>query len=32
MVVKTNKGAWGGWLMAPFLISGNLIDGIKNQV
>lgn len=29
MVVKTNNGAWGGWLIAPFLISGNLIDGIK---
>lgn len=29
MVVKTNNGAWGGWLIAPLLFSGDLIDGIK---
>lgn len=29
MVVKTGKGAWGGWLIAPLLFSGDLIEGIK---
>jgi len=30
MVVNTGSGAWGGWLIAPLLFSGDLIDGIKN--
>lgn len=29
MVAKTGSGAWGGWLIAPLLFSGDLIDGIK---
>jgi len=29
MVVKTDSGAWGGWLIVPLLFSGDLIDGIK---
>lgn len=29
IVIKTNNGAWGGWLLVPWMITGNLIEGIK---